>query len=223
MINLGNITASSEYDRFSKNFFKAKPNRIKSMKIYMIRHGETTSDVENRYGGDYDDHLTAKGVEQAKQLAAKFANHEIQIIFSSSRIRTKETSEILKDTLDCDVQIVDDLRERNTYGVLTGMVKTDARNKYPELVSLVRDYRNTIDGAESYNNFLSRVKNAFDQIVKTPYDSIAVISHGGPIKCIFRDVLKMGELNDLADCAIIELEKNDLNFKVTKMDGASFA
>ena len=33
------------------------------MKIYLIRHGETTSDIEDRFGGDYDDHLTSHGVE----------------------------------------------------------------------------------------------------------------------------------------------------------------
>ena len=32
------------------------------MRICIMRHGETTSDVENRYGGDLDDHLTAKGI-----------------------------------------------------------------------------------------------------------------------------------------------------------------
>lgn len=48
-------------------------------------------------------------------------------------------------------------------------------------------------------------------------------SHGGPNKCIFRDVLKMGELSDLAGRAIIELEKYDLNFDVVKMDEVSFA
>ncbi len=192
------------------------------MKIYIIRHGETTSDIENRYGGDYDDHLTEKGIAQAQDLAAKLVHQGIQIIFSSPRIRAKETSEILKRVLHCDVQIVDDLRERNRYSVLTGMEKTKAQHEYPELANLVQDYRNTIDGAESYENLLLRVKSAFHQIIKTPYNSIAVISHGGPIACIFRDVLNMGELN-VAGGAIIELEKNDLNFKVIKMDGASFA
>lgn len=35
------------------------------MKIYLIRHGESTSDVENRYGGTYNDHLTQKGKAQS--------------------------------------------------------------------------------------------------------------------------------------------------------------
>lgn len=113
-----------------------------------------------------DDHLTKKGVSQAKDLAVKLANHGIQIIFSSSRIRAKETSEILKDVLNCNVQIIDDIRERNSYGVLTGMEKSEAQNKYPELVDLVKDYHNTIDGAESYDNFLSRVKKLLTRLLK---------------------------------------------------------
>lgn len=191
------------------------------MKIIIIRHGETTSDVENRYGGDYDDHLTEKGVKEAKALTAKLANYKIQIIFSSPWIRAKETAAILKNVLNCDLRIVDDLRERNTYGILTGMEKTEAKNKYPELVELIKDRRNTIDGAESHDHFSRRVENAFNQITEKPFDTIAIISHGGVIKCLFREVLKKGELNDLANCAIIELEKNGEDFEIIKMDGTS--
>jgi broad specificity phosphatase PhoE len=35
------------------------------MIIYLIRHGESTSDIDNLYGGDYDDHLTENGKAQA--------------------------------------------------------------------------------------------------------------------------------------------------------------
>ena len=41
------------------------------MKIYLIRHGETTGDVEDRYGGDYDDCLSKTGEKQVKELAKK--------------------------------------------------------------------------------------------------------------------------------------------------------
>ena len=36
------------------------------MKIYLIRHGETTGDIEDRYGGDYDDHLSKNGKQQVE-------------------------------------------------------------------------------------------------------------------------------------------------------------
>ena len=53
----------------------------------MIRHGESIGDVEERYGGDYDDHLTEKGRQQAKELAEKLGEKGIQLIYSSPRIR----------------------------------------------------------------------------------------------------------------------------------------
>ena len=49
------------------------------MKIYLIRHGQTTGDLEDRYGGDYDDHLTEEGEQQAKRLAEKLASSGIEI------------------------------------------------------------------------------------------------------------------------------------------------
>jgi len=191
------------------------------MKIFIIRHGETTSDVENKYGGDYDDHLTEKGIAQAKELAEKIANRGIEIIFSSPRIRAKETSDILKEKLNCKVQIIDDLRERNAYGILTGMEKNEAKSKFPEMVNSLSDYKYTIDGGASYEHLLERAKNTFEEICNSSHNALAVISHSGLIRCIARDILKSGELKDLADCAVIELEKNDLVFEIIKMDGVS--
>lgn len=31
------------------------------MKIFLIRHGQTTGDIEGLYGGTYDDRLSKKG------------------------------------------------------------------------------------------------------------------------------------------------------------------
>jgi len=39
------------------------------MKIYLIRHGESASDLVNKYGGAHDDELTNKGISQAKEPA----------------------------------------------------------------------------------------------------------------------------------------------------------
>ncbi|MBU1132445.1 histidine phosphatase family protein, partial [Patescibacteria group bacterium] len=89
------------------------------MKIYLIRHGETTGDIEDRFGGDYDDHLTAKGIEQARELAKQLLNKEIEIIFVSPLMRAVETAEEVEKVLHVPVEVLEDLRERNNYGVLT--------------------------------------------------------------------------------------------------------
>jgi broad specificity phosphatase PhoE len=191
------------------------------MKIFFIRHGETTGDVENLYGGAYDDHLTLKGQEQSETLADYLKNKGIKIIFSSSLIRAQETSKILSKHIGCEILLEASLKERNQYGVFSGMNKDEVKQKYPEQVELLTDKLNTIEGAESYEDFSKRVSEAFYRITNSSeYKSIAIVSHGGPLRVLFRDILKWGELEDIGDCAFVELEKNDNNFRL--IDSANF-
>ena len=193
------------------------------MKIFIIRHGETTSDVEDRYGGDHDDHLTERGIAQAEELARGISDRGIEIVFSSPRIRARETSDILKGPLRCDVQIIDDLRERNAYGILTGMEKTEARERFPAMVGRLGDHRHAIEGAEEYDHFSRRVSEALRLVGAEPYTTIAIVTHGGVIRCLFRDILGQGELGGISDCAVIELQERDAGFEIVDMNGTSLA
>lgn len=182
------------------------------MKIYLIRHGETTSDVEDRYGGDYDDHLTEKGKRQVRKLAEKLASSGIDVIFASSKIRAQETAKILNDKLGVEIKTAEDLRERNLYGPLTGMQKKEAKQKFPELVERLKNTQDTIDGAENWQDFVKRVVTAFKKIAGSNYETVAVVTHGGPIRRIFGELLgikkEMGEMK-IDDCAyaVIKVKK----------------
>lgn len=188
------------------------------MKIYLIRHGESTSDVEDKYGGDYDDHLTEKGESQAKDLAKKFKGKGVEIIYSSPRFRAKETAEILSNFLDVPLKVMKDLKERNRYGVLTGMVKAEAKKRYPRLAEQVKDEAQTIEGAENFNLFKKRVTKVFKSIVKDDkYKTIAIVSHGGPLKAIFTDILKEIPPETFGDCGVVELEKKNGSLKLLNL------
>jgi len=191
------------------------------MKVYLIRHGQTTGDIEDRYGGDYDDHLTEEGRDQGKKLAVKLQNLEIEKIFSSPRIRAQETAEILKAKLNVEVETKDDLRERNLYGVLSGMVKAEAKEKYPELTEQVKDYKNTIEGAESYEHCRDRVVKVFWEISKEDYRTVGIVSHGGALKSVFREILKI-EVANIEDCGFAEIEVNGNDVELIKEDGIAF-
>lgn len=69
------------------------------MKIYIVRHGQTTGDLEDRYGGDYDDHLTEEGEKQAMVLTDKLKDEGIQITMCSPLIRAQETAKILQNSI----------------------------------------------------------------------------------------------------------------------------
>lgn len=187
------------------------------MRIYLIRHGESESDVKNLFGGDYDDHLTKKGKKQAEALAKKLIAKKIEIIFASPRLRAAESATILKNVLGIPIKSIEDLRERNNYGFLTGINKEEAAKKYPKEVERLKDYRNTIKDAETYARFKERVIKTWRKITAMDYNTIAIVTHGGPIRCILREIIKIGELAHLGDCAILELEKRAGKIFLIKM------
>jgi broad specificity phosphatase PhoE len=89
------------------------------MKIYLIRHGETTGDLEDRYGGAYDDHLTEAGELQAIELGRKLKDKHISCIYHSPKIRAVETANILAQIIAVETILIQNLQERNAYGVFT--------------------------------------------------------------------------------------------------------
>lgn len=188
------------------------------MKIYLIRHGESTGDIDNLYGGDYDDHLTEKGISQAKELSKKLKDKKIEIIFSSPRFRATETAELLQNALKCKLEFVNDLRERNFYGFLTGTNKEEAKKNHPKEVEQLKDFNSTIKDAEPYYEFRERVENAIKHILSAKNKAIAIVTHGGPISLIFRELLSK-EITRLHDCAVVELEF-DKELKLMNLDGA---
>lgn len=188
------------------------------MIIYLARHGQTTGDIESRYGGDYDDNLTESGRNQAEELAKKFSKFGIQQLYTSPKIRAKETAEIVSTHTQLKPQIVDDFRECNRYGVLTGLTKREAEKRFPKLAIKAQDPMNTVDGGERYPVFKKRILYALNSVVKPNKSVICIITHGGPIRLIFREVLNMGEI-EIGDCAFVKLEFSNDRYRIIESSG----
>ncbi|MDO8650249.1 MAG: histidine phosphatase family protein [Candidatus Berkelbacteria bacterium] len=184
------------------------------MKIFLIRHGESTSDIENRYGGDYDDALTEKGEDQAKKLAKELEDEGIEVVYSSPRIRALSTAQKLFSQSKDKIVIMPNFRERNYYGSLTGMKKDEAVDRFPDLVELLEDRNNTLPNGESYTEFSKRIKAAWNQMTTAPYKIVALVAHAGSIRCIYREILHKGELENIGDCEFISLSNDSGDWKV---------
>jgi broad specificity phosphatase PhoE len=175
------------------------------MQILLIRHGETTGDLEGRYGGSYDDHLTDRGLEQLGETAQRLIGRQVDKLYSSPLIRARESAEIINNVLKADVEFLDGLRERD-YGVLGGLTKEEAQQKYPEAVELHKDPANTDPGGESLLDFTERVLHTFQSMLDQKYNTVAIVSHGGPIKVILQ-YLNMPLPEKIGDGEIIELNQ----------------
>ncbi len=176
------------------------------MKILLIRHGETTGDLEDRYGGTYDDHLTEEGRQQLARTAQLLKGKEIKKIYSSTLIRARESTEIISEVLSVDVEFEAGLQERD-YGVLGGLTKEEAIEKYPEAVELHKDPANTDPEGESQFDFIQRVTDTFTGIVERGGEQIVILSHGGPIKVVLKH-LNMPLPDRIEDGQIIEVDLN---------------
>jgi len=188
------------------------------MKIFLCRHGQTTGDVEDRYGGDYDDHLTDLGNTQAQVLADTLRDKGVKKIFVSPLIRAKETAEILGKILNLVPEIIMDLKERNRNGILAGMVKSDAKDKYPDIVEQLRDYKNTIEGAESQSDFEMRITRSIKDITKMNLGTVAIITHGGPIITILRQIETASDYK-IEDCGFAELKSDGEKMELVNLVG----
>ena len=193
------------------------------MQIFLLRHGETTGDVEKRYGGDYDDDLSPKGKKQAEALAKKLSESELSTFFTSPRARAIQTTEILIKHISAKVVSVENIRERNQYGVMTGLKKAEAKKEFPDEVEDLEANNpyHHVQSSEDYFVFCERVINAFNEIVEEEFinetESIAFVTHSGPITVIFRELLGF-EIKGIKDCALFELEYDGEGFEVVSAE-----
>lgn len=62
------------------------------LQVYLVRHGETQWNAERRIQGQSDSPLTAKGEQQAMQVATRAKELGITHIISSDLGRTRRTA-----------------------------------------------------------------------------------------------------------------------------------
>jgi len=90
-------------------------------KIYLFRHGQTHFNKRKMFTGWKDATWTAKGRWNAKAVALKLKNRRVDIAFSSSLTRSKETlHEVLKYHPECRLVFRDDRIMERCYGFMQG-------------------------------------------------------------------------------------------------------
>lgn len=184
------------------------------MKIYYARHTDADDDRRDSYGGISNDPLIEKGREYAHKVSKLLVNCDIKIIFSSPYLRALETAEIINSSLNVEIVKLLNLRERNSYGVLSGIEKSNANLLFPEIVQRINDMKSdglkpsnsyeTLPGAEIYFDLIDRAKDSFNTILRESKmisaKSALVVTHGGFSSAFFKSILKKE----------IELEKGEI-------------
>jgi broad specificity phosphatase PhoE len=189
------------------------------MKILFVRHGEAQDDILNAYGGWADHKLTPKGKTQIEATAKKIEalDTEFEVILTSPLNRAKSSAEILSKKLDIPTETLEYLKERNKYGVLSGMIKEKAKVKYP---NQVEKYENDkwVDASEKLVDFEKRVLKSFEMLFNRKEKNIIAVTHGGYLKAMARLLLK-SKITKKEDAGMILIEVGDEKVKVLEQMG----
>ncbi len=147
--------------------------------LYLIRHGETYFNLENRIGGDSG--LTKKGKAQAKALANYFRGKRIPMIFTSNKKRTIQTAEpIAQAQRDCAIITFREFDEIDA-GICECMSYEEIRKKMPGVYSARRHdkYNYIYPGGEGYVSMKERVDHAIKKVLylSRDFQNIMIIGH----------------------------------------------
>jgi broad specificity phosphatase PhoE len=167
--------------------------------LFLIRHGESTGNVEQRFTGWLDVPLSAKGVSQASACGKRLASAgPFDVMYSSDLLRAKDTAQGIAKEISFDpslIQITASLREKSS-GVFTGVTFDDAQKNHPDLFAelMQRRWDYALPEGESNQQVADRVKIFFEEILDNHlHKKIIVVSHGVTISHILRYLLRIEE------------------------------
>ena len=199
------------------------------MKNYLIRHSESIDDIEDCYGGIADFDLSENGIKKVEQY--EIENLGIEKIYTSPYKRAYQTAKILNKRLKVDLEIIDNIRECNSYGILSGVNKEKAKNIFSYVFNM-EEYKNTgyylgtsFLGGEDINEFDKRVEEGMREIISKSKElnTIAIVTHGGVYRSIYKNILKVyKKIEEMEDLATTELTYDDGKFEIRNKKGILF-
>lgn len=178
------------------------------MKVLFMRHGESVDDLTDQYGGWADFDLTPKGRKQIKGRLREIKKLSITFekVLTSPLNRARETAKIVGNTFSIPVESFVYLKEKNGYGLLSGMNKEFAKESYPELVGALDTY---VPGSESQEKFDDRVTISVSLMLRMGVENLIAVTHNGYFSSLYTTILgKKKQNTGDGGFTLVEFEKD---------------
>ena len=158
-------------------------------RFLLVRHGETTWNLDGRIQGQGDSPLSPAGVAQADALARRLAGENADLLVSSDLGRTMQTAEPLARMSGLPLRAMAEFRERS-FGIFEGLTLPEIAARYPDEHERwrSRDPAYAMPGGESLGRLRERVESALIDIARGGARRVIVVTHGGVLDMIYRFV-----------------------------------
>ncbi len=151
------------------------------MKIYVVRHGETTWNKEEVFRGRKDIPLNDTGLWQAERTGVFFSDKGVSGVYSSPLARARQTASKIGEAGRVPVQ-VDDAFTDMDFGPWEGLSLATVQERFPQPLDTWRNYPHQfrIPGAETLARARKRVEKGLrEAITDGPADGpvVVIVTH----------------------------------------------
>jgi len=156
-------------------------------RLFLIRHGTTTMNVENRYRGRCDVPLDAQGYQDAVDAARLLSNVGLTAVYANPLRRVMATAQIIADEAGVpDLRILHGLNNVD-YGAWEGLTAEEAAKFDPEAFELYRTSPSR--AACPHGERLSEAQNRMLAAVRLigsrhPGETVAAVTHAVMIRLL---------------------------------------
>lgn len=177
------------------------------MKIYLIRHGRQSSRLCN-----VNVELSKEGFCQAALVGERLFPEKIQAVYSSDLIRAVQTAQAANLYWNAEHIVCPELREIS-FGDMEGMSDAEIDVAFQDFKIQMAKMEEDLayPGGECAADVVRRALPVFEEIVKSGYEQVAVVTHGGVIRCMAAYYLGLNLAKwrmlgkTLENCSITEL------------------
>ncbi|NLT46770.1 MAG: histidine phosphatase family protein, partial [Thermotogaceae bacterium] len=195
--------------------------------IYFLRHGQSQSNVENRFANGNDGYpLTDQGRRQAEKASAFLRSRAIRKVYTSPIHRAVQTAEIVCAKWGLTPVVIDGIREFSV-GIFEGKkIAGQARELYVDLKKrwAAGEMDTRISGGESHREIIDRLWKGIEYALEeNSEEPVLMVSHGGllsmslPYMCDNLDLTTFYEQKGvfIRNCSVTSLKARKENSRIS--------
>jgi broad specificity phosphatase PhoE len=168
---------------------------MSSLRLLLVRHGETVWNQENRWQGQADVPLSESGEVQAQRLAQRLRaeGRQIHALYTSDLSRAFRTAEIVGGALGIEPLCEEGWREMDI-GRWSGLTTAEVATRYAGEWERLRTGEDLPrGGGETFAQFQGRLVQSVERLLdRHPGQRVMIVSHGGAVRAFLLHCRRLG-------------------------------
>lgn len=167
---------------------------MSTLRLFVIRHGETAWSRERRFAGSRDVPLVEEGLRQCEAVARALAGSVVGAVYASPLARARASAEVIARPHRLAVQIEPAFREM-AFGDWEGLTREEVASRFPETYAQWRSAPHVlrVAGAETLAQVAARVRSGVQELLAAHEgQTVALVSHAIVTRLIVLDALGLG-------------------------------